>query len=65
MPDGILFSGGIEASRQESSRRIQRNVPHESLINVSPNDVYASRKEKILQKRAEKKAVDFGKKKNV
>ena len=30
-------------------------TPHESLNNVSPNDVYAGRKEVILQKRREKK----------
>lgn len=31
------------------------NTPHESLDNVSPNDVYAGKKEAILQKRHEKK----------
>ena len=30
-------------------------TPHSSLANVSPRDVYAGRKEEILQKRAEKK----------
>ena len=31
------------------------NTPHESLSNVSPDNVYAGRKEAILKKRAEKK----------
>jgi len=34
---------------------IYNRTPHESLNNVSPNDVYAGRKEGILQKRREKK----------
>jgi len=34
---------------------IYNNTPHESLQNVSPNDVYAGRKEVILAKRQEKK----------
>ena len=35
--------------------RIYNQTPHESLGNVSPNDVYAGRKEDILKKRQEKK----------
>ena len=34
---------------------IYNQTPHESLANVSPNDVYAGRKEAILKARAEKK----------
>ena len=37
--------------------------PHESLGNVSPNDVYAGRKEEILQKRAEKKRLTLERRK--
>ena len=37
--------------------------PHESLNNVSPNDVYAGRKEEILQKRAEKKRLTLERRK--
>ena len=36
------------------------STPHESLDNVSPNDVYAGRKEAILQRRKEKKTIDLG-----
>lgn len=35
--------------------RVYNATPHEGLDNVSPNDVYAGRKEEILQKRKEKK----------
>jgi putative transposase len=35
--------------------KIYNATPHESLSNVSPNDVYAGRKENILKKRQEKK----------
>jgi putative transposase len=35
--------------------KIYNATPHESLSNVSPNDVYAGIKEDILQKRKEKK----------
>lgn len=34
---------------------IYNQTPHESLRNVSPNDVYAGRKEEILKRRQEKK----------
>ena len=37
--------------------------PHESLSNVSPNDVYAGRKEEILKKRAEKKRLTLERRK--
>jgi putative transposase len=37
--------------------------PHESLSNVCPNDVYAGRKEEILQKRAEKKRLTLERRK--
>ena len=34
---------------------IYNRAPHEALNNVSPNDVYAGRKEVVLQRRQEKK----------
>ena len=37
--------------------------PHESLDNVSPNDVYAGRKEEILQRRKEKKRLTLERRK--
>ena len=36
-------------------REAHNRTPHESLDNVSPDDVYAGRKEVILLKRREKK----------
>lgn len=39
----------------DKSVEIYNNTPHESLSNVSPNDVYAGKKEVILAKRREKK----------
>jgi transposase InsO family protein len=39
------------------------NRPHEALKNVSPNDVYAGRKEEILQRRAEKKKLTLERRK--
>lgn len=38
-------------------------TPHESLNNVSPNDVYAGRKEEILKRRAEKKRLTIERRK--
>lgn len=37
--------------------------PHESLSNVSPNDVYAGRKEEVLARRAEKKRLTLERRK--
>jgi transposase InsO family protein len=39
------------------------STPHESLDNVSPNDVYAGRKEAILQQRKEKKRLTLERRK--
>ncbi len=39
------------------------NRPHESLQNVSPNDVYAGRKEEILERRAKKKELTIERRK--
>ena len=38
-------------------------MPHESLNNVSPNDVYAGRREEILQRRKEKKRLTLERRK--
>lgn len=42
---------------------IYNQTPHESLDNVSPNDVYAGRKEVILEKRKEKKRLTLERRK--
>lgn len=42
---------------------IYNNTPHESLDNVSPNDVYAGKKEVILEKRREKKRLTMERRK--
>jgi transposase InsO family protein len=43
--------------------RTYNQTPHESLSNVSPNDVYAGRKEEILKARAEKKRLTLERRK--
>ena len=42
---------------------VYNNIPHESLGNVSPNDVYVGRKEGILKRRAEKKRLTLERRK--
>jgi len=42
---------------------IYNATPHESLDNVSPNDVYTGRKEEILKRRAEKKRLTLERRK--
>lgn len=42
---------------------IYNATPHESLSNVSPNDVYAGRKEEILKRRQEKKRLTLKRRK--
>ncbi len=42
---------------------VYNQTPHESLDNVSPNDVYAGRKEEILKKRQEKKRLTLERRK--
>jgi transposase InsO family protein len=44
--------------------RVYNQTPHEALQNVSPNDVYAGRKEDILQKRQEKKRLTLERRKS-
>ena len=43
--------------------KIYNATPHESLDNVSPNDVYAGRKEEILKRRQEKKRLTLERRK--
>ena len=42
---------------------VYNSTPHESLGNVSPNDVYAGRKEEILKRRSEKKRLTMERRK--
>lgn len=44
--------------------RVYNQTPHESLKNVSPNDVYAGKKEEVLQKRKEKKRLTLERRKS-
>jgi transposase len=59
----------VYCSPDELQRAIKQAVeeynmrPHESLGNVSPNDVYAGRKEEILRRRAEKKQLTLERRK--
>ena len=43
--------------------RVYNATPHESLDNVSPDDVYAGRKEEILKRRSEKKRLTIERRK--
>ena len=43
---------------------IYNRTPHEALDNVSPNDVYAGRKEVVLQRRKEKKRLTLERRKH-
>jgi putative transposase len=51
----VYCSPGELKKAVDDAIAIYNRTPHESLSNVSPNDVYAGRKEVILQKRREKK----------
>lgn len=52
----IAYASPEELKRSiDEAIRIYNQTPHESLGNVSPNDVYAGRKEEVLKKRQEKK----------
>ncbi len=60
----------VYTSPSELMRAIQEAIciynqtPHESLQNVCPNDVYAGRKEEVLQKRKEKKRLTLERRKS-
>jgi hypothetical protein len=51
----VYCSPGELKKAVDDAIAVYNRTPHESLSNVSPNDVYAGRKEVILQKRKEKK----------
>lgn len=52
----VVYSSPEELKQEiDEAISIYNSTPHESLSNVSPNDVYAGRKEAILQRRKEKK----------
>lgn len=52
----VVYSSPGELKKAiDEAIAIYNRTPHESLNNVSPNDVYAGRKEVILQRRKEKK----------
>lgn len=60
----IAYSSPEELKRSiDEAIRIYNQTPHESLGNVSPNDVYADRKEEILKKRQEKKRLTLERRK--
>ena len=54
-----------EQATPGSCARLIRDIhtPHEALDNVSPNNIYAGRKEAILQKRREKKRLTLERRK--
>ena len=54
----------LRAALKESIDRYNA-TPHEALKNVSPNDVYAGRKEEVLRARAEKKARTLARRKAI
>jgi len=59
----IYCSPGDLKKAVDEAINIYNTTPHESLDNVSPNDVYADRKEEILQKRKEKKRLTLERRK--
>jgi putative transposase len=60
----IVYSSPDELKRAvDETIATYNRTPHESLDNVSPNDVYAGRKEEILQRRKEKKQLTLKRRK--
>jgi transposase InsO family protein len=60
----VVYQSPEELKRSiDEAIRVYNQTPHESLKNVSPSDVYAGRKEEILQKREEKKRLTFERRK--
>jgi transposase InsO family protein len=61
----VVYTSPSELMRAiEEAIRIYNQTPHESLQNVCPNDVYAGRKEEVLQKRQEKKRLTLERRKS-
>ena len=61
----VVYTSPSELMRAiEASIRIYNQTPHESLQNVCPNDVYAGRKEEVLEKRKEKKRLTLERRKS-
>lgn len=61
----VVYCSPEELERAlEEAIEIYNRTPHEALDNVSPNDVYAGRKEEILKQRAEKKRLTLERRKN-
>jgi len=61
----VVYTSPSELMRAiETAIRIYNQTPHEGLQNVCPNDVYAGRKEEVLQKRQEKKRLTLERRKS-
>ena len=61
----VVYTSPSELMRAiETAIRIYNQTPHEGLQNVCPNDVYAGRKEEVLQKRKEKKRLTLERRKS-
>jgi len=60
----VIYCSPDELKRAiDEAIQIYNQTPHESLENVSPNDVYAGRKEEILKRRREKKQLTLERRK--
>ena len=59
----IYCSPGDLKKAVDEAIKIYNATPHESLENVSPNDVYAGGKEEILKRRSEKKRLTLERRK--
>lgn len=59
----VYCSPGELRKTLDEAIAIYNKTPHESLDNVSPNDVYAGRKEVVLQRRGEKERLTLERRK--
>ncbi len=60
----VYCSPGELRKALDEAIAIHNRTPHEALDNVSPNDVYAGKKEVILQHRKEKKRLTLERRKH-